>query len=67
MVDIEKYFKNLALFLVNIASGNLKPNQLLKLERAKHRLRFETIRQSVLEYFKSWDSTNHLLGNLENL
>jgi len=38
----------------------------LKLER-EHRLRFETTRQSVLEYFKSWDSINHLLGNLETL
>jgi hypothetical protein len=64
LLDMEKFNKNLAQFLTNIASGNLKPDQLLKLER-EHRLRFETTRQSVLEYFKSWDSINHLLGNLE--
>jgi len=35
----------------------------LKLER-EQRLGLETTRQSVLEFFKSWDSINHLLGNL---
>ena len=64
LLDIEKFHKNLSQLLINLASGNLNPNQLLKLGR-EQRFRFESTRQSVLEYFKSWDLINHLLGNLE--
>ena len=58
MLDIIKTENNLAQFFVEVNSGDLK------LE-SKHRLRFETTRQSVLEFFNSWEGINHLLGNLE--
>ena len=57
-MDIIKTENNLAQFFVEVNSGDLK------LE-SKHRLRFEITRQSVLEFFNSWEGLNHLLGNLE--